>query len=141
MSQPGYLVDTSAFVRFAREPELRSAWREQFGAGLIAVCPVTELEIFYGARSKANRDELRTALRTAYSWAVIPDRVFERAMSVQDALIDRGAHRSAGPVDLLVAATAESHGMTVLHYDADFLQVAEVTGQPVRWVAEPGSIV
>jgi predicted nucleic acid-binding protein len=141
MSQPGYLVDTSAFVRFAREPELCNAWREQFGAGLLAVCPVTELEIFYAARSKANREELRAVLHTAYSWAVIPDRVFERALSVQDSLTDRGAHRSAGPVDLLVAATAEAHGMTLLHYDADFLQVAEVTGQSVRWVAEPGTIV
>ena len=140
MSAPGYLVDTSAFVRFAREPELRDAWREQFGAGRIAVCSVTELEIYFAARSKPHRDELETVLHTACTWVVIPDRVFERARSVQDTLIDRGAHRSAGPIDLLVAATAELHGVTLLHYDADFLQIAEVTGQSVRWVAEPGSI-
>jgi len=140
MRTPGYLVDTSAFVRFAREQELRDAWREQFGAGRIGVCSVTELEIYFVARSKPHRDELETVLRTAYTWVVIPDRVFERARSVQDTLINRGTHRSAGPVDLMVAATAEMHGMTLLHYDADFLQVAEVTGQSVQWVAEPGSI-
>jgi hypothetical protein len=43
-------------------------------------------------------------------------------------------------VDLLVAATAEAHGLTLLHYDADFQTIAEVTGQPVRWVAGPGAV-
>jgi predicted nucleic acid-binding protein len=140
MSRPNYLVDTSAFVRFAREQEFRSTWRDQFGAGRIAVCAATELEIYFVARSKPHRDELETVLRTAYIWVVVPDHVFDRARSVQDVLVDRGTHRSASPIGLLVAATADAHGMTLLHYDADFLQVAEITGQPVRWVAEPGSV-
>ena len=140
MGRIGYLVDTSAFARLGREPEVRSAWREQFEAGLLGLCTITELEILYSARSKAHRDDLRAALRAAYGWVVSPDRIFERASSVQDALTDRGTHRSAGPVDLLVAATAEENRLTLLHYDADFLQIAEVTGQPMRWVADPGSV-
>ena len=39
----------------------------------------------------------------------------------------------AGPVDLVVAATAELHGLTLLHHDRDFNVVARVTGQPLRW--------
>lgn len=60
-----------------------------------------------------------------------------------DELLDkteRGTHRSASPIDLLVAATAEAHGLSLLHYDHDFVRVAEVTGQQVRWLADPGSI-
>ncbi len=140
MSPTGYLVDTSAFVRLAREPAVRDAWREQIGAGVLAVCPVTGLEILYSARSKSHRDDLRAVLRQAFRWVVMPDRVFERAADVQESLTDRGAHRSAGPVDLLVAATAEVHGLTLLHYDADFPVVAGVTGQPTRWLAEPGTV-
>jgi hypothetical protein len=34
----------------------------------------------------------------------------------------------------------ELDGMALLHYDADFHQIAEVTGQEVVWVAERGSI-
>lgn len=34
------------------------------------------------------------------------------------------------PVDLLIAATAESSGMPLLHYDYDL--IASVTGQRVR---------
>ena len=40
----------------------------------------------------------------------------------------RGLHRPAGISDLLLPATAKAHGLTVLHYDADFDTVAEVTG-------------
>lgn len=140
MSRPGYLVDTSAFVRLARDVNLRAGWRPLIEAGLLSVCPVTELEIIYTARSKAHRDELRTLLRQVFGWVVMPERAFDRAVEVQDGLIDRGTHRSAGPVNLLIAAAAEAHGPLLLHYDADFLQVAAMTGQPVRWVAEPGTI-
>jgi predicted nucleic acid-binding protein len=43
-------------------------------------------------------------------------------------------HRSAGPVDLAVAATAELHGRTLRHHDHDFRQIAGVTGQPAALV-------
>jgi predicted nucleic acid-binding protein len=34
--------------------------------------------------------------------------------------------------DLLIAATAELHGLTVLHHDKDFELIADVTGQSVE---------
>jgi hypothetical protein len=40
----------------------------------------------------------------------------------------------------VIAATAELNGATVLHYDADYDLIAEITGQPVEWVAEKGSL-
>ena len=39
-----------------------------------------------------------------------------------------------------VAACAESAGLTVLHYDADFDRIASVTGQAVQWVVPRGSV-
>ena len=39
-----------------------------------------------------------------------------------------GRDRGAGPVDLVVAATAELFGLTLLHHDRDFATVAGVTG-------------
>lgn len=42
--------------------------------------------------------------------------------------------------DLLIAAAAESRGLTVLHYDADFDRIAAVTGQPTQWVVAAGSV-
>lgn len=55
-------------------------------------------------------------------------------------LTAKGLRRSAGAVDLLVAATAEPKGLTVLHYGKDFGTVASVTGRPARWPAPPGSL-
>ena len=48
-------------------------------------------------------------------------------------LTARSQHRSAGPVDLVIAATDELHGPTLLHHDRDFEVIARVTGQPLHW--------
>jgi hypothetical protein len=63
-----------------------------------------------------------------------------RAWEVQRNLTDRGKHRSAGAADLLIAATAELQGLTVLHYDNDFDTIASVTGRPTQWLASPGTL-
>ena len=47
-------------------------------------------------------------------------------------LADRGHHRAASIPDVVVAATAELSGLTVLHVDKHFELIAEVTGQPVE---------
>ena len=56
------------------------------------------------------------------------------------AALGRSLHRKVGHQDLLIAAAAESAGITLLHYDADFDLIAEVTGQPTRWLAPKGSL-
>jgi hypothetical protein len=55
-----------------------------------------------------------------------------RALEVQIQLAERGMHRAASIPDLLVAATAEKLGLTVLAVDKDFTLIAEVTGQPIE---------
>jgi predicted nucleic acid-binding protein len=60
------------------------------------------------------------------------DRAYERAEAVQQLLTETGKHRIAGPVDLLIAATAEQQHLTVLCDDRDFETVASVTRQRVR---------
>ncbi|MGH3713637.1 MAG: PIN domain nuclease [Micromonosporaceae bacterium] len=140
MSLARYLVDTSALLRLARDEAIGQLWAEPRDAGLLAVCPVTELELLYTARSRRERDVMLDKLRSTFTWVVMPDRVFDHAAQTQAALTSRGLHRSAGPVDLLVAAAAQLHDLTLLHYDRDFEQVSEVTGQPRAWIAAPGSL-
>jgi predicted nucleic acid-binding protein len=62
-----------------------------------------------------------------------------RALQVQRVLAERSQRGRKIP-DLLVAAAAEQRGLTVLHYDADFDRIAEVTGQPCQWVVPVGSV-
>jgi predicted nucleic acid-binding protein len=140
MTPTRYLVDTSALVRLLRDASVRPRWELQITAGLIALCPIVELELLYTARSKADRENLLVLLRGAFAWAVMPGRVFERAAELQEALTQRGTHRSAGAVDLLIAATAELSGLTLLHHDHDFEEIVGVTGQRSTWLAQPGTI-
>ncbi|MDT5043312.1 MAG: hypothetical protein QOE51_4297, partial [Actinoplanes sp.] len=68
------------------------------------------------------------------------DEIAMRAREVQALMATRSQHRAAGIMDLLTAAAAEHYGASVLHYDADFEHIAEVTGQSVDWVAPRGSV-
>jgi predicted nucleic acid-binding protein len=140
MTLARYLVDTSALVRILRDRTVRARWEQQITAGLVAVCPIVELELLYTARSKADREQLLGLLHTAFVWVLMPERVFERAAEIQARVTDHGGHRSAGAVDLLVAATAELHALTLVHYDHDFEQIVKVSAQPATWLADPGAI-
>jgi predicted nucleic acid-binding protein len=140
MTQQSYLVDTSAYIRLLRNAKLRAVWDNQAKRGTLVVCPLNELEILFSATSVQDRAETIDDLRRSFNWVLMPDRIFQRAEVVQGQLTDEGRHRAVGPIDLLVAATAEEHKMTLLHYDSGFDCVSEITGQRVQWLAEPGSI-
>lgn len=128
-----FLIDTSALARLMHPGAESYGWDQAVAAGLIALCPITELEFFYSARSAKDREETVGALREAFGWVPVHDRAHARAWEVQDELTARGQHRAAGPVDLVVAATAELFGLTLLHHDRDFATIAGVTGQYLRW--------
>ena len=93
-------------------------------AGVIAICPIVELEFLYSARSLADRLEKRRLLRELFGWVTMSDQAYDRASEIQQRLTETGKHRSAGPVDLLIAATAERERLIVLCDDRDFLTVA-----------------
>ncbi|MFI9270312.1 PIN domain nuclease [Kitasatospora sp. NPDC052896] len=114
-------------------PRHQYAWDQAAAAGLIATCPITELEFFHSARTAADRARGIEDVRPLFSWVPVDDRAYDRAWQVQDVLTKRGLHRSAGAVDLVVAATAELQGLALLHRDHDFECVAGVTGQALQW--------
>jgi len=130
-----YLIDTSGLFRILQS-EPRQAWSDQLAAGVIAICPIVELEFLYSARSLADRLEKQRLMRDLFGWVSMHEGAYERAEEVQQLLTETGTHRSAGPVDLLIAATAERERLTVLCDDRDFQTVAAVTGQPVRLLTD-----
>jgi len=66
--------------------------------------------------------------------------VWSRALELQRALSAQGRLRSVRFPDLLLAATAERHGVTVLHYDRDFDLLAGVSDLRAEWVVPAGSV-
>ncbi len=109
-------------------------------AGTVGVSIITELEMGFSARSAADYLRTRRELVDQLLPIALPVHADARARQVQAALVDRGQHRAVGVADLLIAATAELEGLTVLHYDADFETIADVTRQPVEWVVPRGSL-
>lgn len=126
-----YLIDTSAVVRLFTKPDLRERWEDAIGAGTIGICAATEVELRFSARSIEHDEAIRRTLNQMFIPVPMTDDCWERALVVQDSMVANGTNRSAGPVDLVVAATADRQRLTVLHDDNDFEFVARVTGQPV----------
>ena len=62
-------------------------------------------------------------------------RIEDRAIELQSLLADQGKHRAPSIPDLVIAATAELAGLTVLHVDKDFELIAEITRQPTERLA------
>ena len=133
MTPAQFLIDTSALARMMRAGAESFGWDQAVAAGLVAVCPIAELEFFYSARSAADRARGIEDMRAVFGWVPVHDRAYSRAWEVQGDLTAKGEHRSAGPVDLVIAATAELSGLTLLHHDHDFDTITAVTGQPTRW--------
>jgi predicted nucleic acid-binding protein len=139
MALARFLVDKSALSR-AGDSQIAADFDALLHAQLLALCGVAALEVLYSARNGADHLRMHDELTSAFGWLPTEDDDFRRAMEVQGLLATTGRHRAVSVPDLLIAATAERHGVAVLHYDADFDLIAEVTGQPVRWVSPRGSI-
>lgn len=106
--------------------------------GVVGRAGISDLEIGFSARSVEEWDELTAALEVM---ALIPTTAghFLRARQVQRLLATQGLRGRKIP-DLLIAAAAEDRGLTVLHYDADFDHIAQMTGQVVEWIVPRGSV-
>lgn len=130
MAVTDWLIDKSALVRLGSSPDAQQ-WASRIDRGLVRITTVTRLEVGYSARNaeqalSAFRDPPLTAMPVEYMTPAIED----RALEVQLLLAGKGQHRAPSIPDLLLAATAELAGLTVLHLDKDFELIATITGQP-----------
>lgn len=132
-----WLLDKSAFVRLQLDQGADAdVWKARIDRGLVRISTVTRLELGYSARTGADgREGLRRPPISLMPVERITPAIEDRAEEVQLLLADRGQHRAPSIPDLLIAATAEKTGLTVLAVDKDFDLIAEVTGQPVETLA------
>ncbi|GFZ91093.1 PIN domain-containing protein [Nesterenkonia alkaliphila] len=108
-------------------------WVDRIDRGLVWIATDSLLELGYSARSKSDWDsELEAPPLKNMPVELISPRAERRAVEVQGELMVRSHHRAVKVPDLLVAATAETAGMIVLHVDKDFDLIADVTGQAVE---------
>ncbi len=137
MTDQTWLIDKSALVRVADCTDV-DEWNNRIERGLVRITNVTRLEIGHSARggSDARRDFRQSPL-AAMPVEYLTPTIEDRALEVQLLLADIGKHRAPSIPDLLIAATAELVGLTVLHLDKDFDMISELTGQPTHRLTVP----
>jgi predicted nucleic acid-binding protein len=127
-----WLIDKSALVRLGSATNA-GEWVNRVDRGLVRISTVTRLEVGYSARGAADhRTLLAEPPISSMPVEYLTPKIENRAIELQFALAERGQHRAPAIPDLLIAATAELAGLTVLHLDKDFELIAELTGQPLQ---------
>ena len=132
-----HLLDTSVLTRL-REPSVREAIEPRVELGQVGRAGISDLEIGFSARNASEWDRLIDALEI-FEPINTTDEHVRRAKQIQRLLASKHQRCRKLP-DLLVAAAAEAHRLTVLHYDGDFDLIATVTGQACEWVVPAGSV-
>jgi hypothetical protein len=120
---------------------LRRSFGDLVSRGEIAICAPVQWELLHSTNNASEYRALRQAL-VALDQTPFADADWERALDIGQALAEKGGslHRAPSLPDAIVAVAAERAGLTVLHYDKDFDLIAEVTGQPCKWIAPRGSV-
>jgi predicted nucleic acid-binding protein len=127
-----WLIDKSALVRLAVSRDA-AEWAARIERGLVRITTVTRLEVGYSARSGPDlRAGLAQPPLSAMPVEYLTPAIEDRSVEVLTLLADRGRHRAPSVPDLIIAATAELAGLTLLHLDKGFDVIAEITGQPVQ---------
>lgn len=127
-----WLIDKSALARLGTSPDA-AEWATRIERGLVHITSITLLEVGYSARSA---DDLRAGLGhpplSHMPVEYLTPAIEDRAVEVLTLLAEHGQHRAPSIPDLLIAATAELAGLTVLHLDKDFDLIAQITSQPIE---------
>jgi predicted nucleic acid-binding protein len=139
MAAPIYLADTSAYVLRGRYLPVRHRFEALLVEGRLAICQMTALEFLNNAPDPKGYEVIWRVVHGHRRMDVTKE-AMERALAVHRELAASSQHRQFSLPDLIIAATAELNGATVLHYDADYDRIAAVTGQPMEWVVPRGSL-
>ena len=134
-----YLLDTSAAARM-RHPDVGARVAPLIEAGLVATTAGLDAEALYSARNPVEYEQLWVDRRVAYEYLPTEDEHWQAALQAQRELARQGRHRAVGMPDLLTAVLAAAHGLTVVHYDADFETAATVVAFEQAWVVRRGSL-
>ena len=134
-----YILDTSAAARMSH-PAVAERVAPLIEAGLVATTAALDAEALNSARNPIEYKQLWADRRVAYEYLPTEDGHWQAAVKAQRELARQGRHLAVGMPDLLTAVLAAAHGLTVVHYDADFETAATVVVFEQVWVMPRGSL-
>ena len=133
-----FLLDKSAYARW-HQPAVAAQLNQLLREDLLCIARPSVLEIGFSARSANDYRELIADIGAAMRVLEVDEAISRRAQELQERLTHRGWHRAPGPVDLLLAATAIEHEVTLLHLDKDFELIAQLAPLRQQRIAAGGS--
>lgn len=132
------LADTSAWMLARRVPKARAKLLDAIDRGDVAWCWPVRYELMIDA---LNADAIAAVDRTLERLREVGvDRAVQNGViSAMRELVDRGSHGAHRfPLaDLTVAVAARDAGLTVLHFDKHFDQLAEALEIEACWIDQP----
>jgi predicted nucleic acid-binding protein len=131
------LADKSAWEQARYDKEARRRLHELRETGQLAICVVSLAELLYSTRNAEELARTRLDLSSLAYLHMTPAAEL-KLCDTMAALALRGQHRMPIP-DLMLAAIAQSHSAVVLHHDADYERIADITGQPHEWIVPRGT--
>lgn len=134
-----YLADTTAFVVQGRDQSTNRRFVSLLTEGRLAACQMSALEYLNNAPDPKGYETVWDALH-GMRWMDVTTQAMDRALDIHRELGRTSQHRHFSLPDLIIAATAELNGATVLHYDDDYDRIAKITNQPTEWIAPQGSL-
>lgn len=124
MAVAGWVLDKSAAAR-GSDPRIGPQLDEL--GGTLHLCPMSELEQLYSARSAREYDDMKAGYHERWQIIEAPADILTRALRLQrDLAHHHGLWHRVAIGDLLIAETALHHGLGVVHVDGDYEKIAEV---------------
>lgn len=135
-----FIADKSVWDR-ASLPQVQPLWERALRADQITTCAISRLELLYSARGV---DEFASWEADLAALRDIPITRSEltAAIGAMRNLVAHGERHHRVPLpDLILAATAASAGVGILHYDRHFDRLAEVLNFRSQWVVPRGTLL
>ena len=128
----GVVVDSSIFIATQRRRFDWAAWIDSLGAAELLVSSITLSELLHGAHRAASDEQrdkrLRFAARLERDYCIVPFAVREAHTHARLHAAMQARGEMIGSHDLLIAATACTHGHAVATLNlSDFQRVPDLT--------------
>ncbi|MFD3594105.1 PIN domain-containing protein [Nocardia sp. NPDC058640] len=141
----GYLVDSSALWRMARDRAVAEKWLQTIADGELRSCYPQRAEFLSSSRNLADFDELAMRFDELYREISVPKSAGSWIRTFQRRAARGGCINAFSAVDLQICATAGHHNLVIVHDDNDFatatrfaaeLREVNVHDGPPEWASE-----
>lgn len=127
------------WARDRRFPELAAWFNAQVVAERVLVCDLVVLELIRLAPNQSRARQVNERLNAFESIEMGAD-LWSRARELQILLSKNGDHRRVPPVDLMIGAAAEKAGVPLVHYDRNYVRLANVSRLLQHWFVPDGAL-